>query len=194
MPVRDPVLTPELIRILRIFIFSSLALVLALSLFNSYRADNTGEDKTFRVIDANRLYFLNVRAIHYDREIRRDAGMTVFRHGKRVELEKMVSLNPIILLNPIKEEAYVYLELKNASFPIEIVAKSSRDLKSFNFSNGNNQDHLNFLKTLQPYIEKDYQLEVVLEGKSMPLWSGEKEKEAVKTVLEDYFRLLNHTN
>ena len=194
MTKRDPVLTPDLIKILKIFIFSSLGLVLVLSFFNEYRANNSGEDRSFRVSDANRLYFLNVRSIYYDREIRRDAGMTLFRHGKRFQSDSIPTLDLVILLNPAKDDAYIYFELKNADWPIQIRAKSEAFNQVFEFANGNNTDHFNLLKKLKPALEQNADFELILSEKALPLWSEEKERQAIGTVVEDYFRLLGLTN
>lgn len=194
MPKRDPVLTPELIKILKIFIFSSLGLVLIFSFFNEYRANNTGQDGTFRINDSNRLYFLNVRSIHYDREIRRDAGMYLYRHGKRIQSDSIPTLDMVILLNSKKDEAYIYFELKNADWPIRISVKSSSGSQILEFTNGNNLDHFAMLQKLQAFIEEDVEFELLVDQKSIPLWSSELEKKALKSVVEDYFRLLNQIN
>ncbi len=194
MAKRDPVLTPDLIKILKIFIFSSLGLVLVLSFFNGYRANNTGEDRTFRITDASRLYFQNVRSVYYDREIRRDAGMTLFRHGKRLQSDSLPTLDLVILLNPAKDDAYIYFELKNADWPIQIRAKSKETDQVFQFANGNNSDHFNLLQKLRPVIDQDFEFQLILGEKEYPLWSEEKEKTALKSVVEDYYRLLEQSN
>jgi len=194
MSKRDPVLTPELVKILKIFIFSSLALVLVFSFFDGYRANNSGEDRTFRVSDSNRLYFQNVRSIHYEREIRQDAAMTLFRHRKRLQTDTLPTLDPLIILNPQKDEAYIYFELTHAEWPILIKVTSSEGVESIEFANGNNQDHFNFFKKLTPTIDQNARYELVLGDKTFPLWNDEIEKDVVKTVAEDYFRLLDYTN
>ncbi len=194
MTKRDTVLTPELFKILKIFIFSSLGLVLALSFFNGYRANNSGEDRTFKVNDSNLIYFLNVRSIHYDREIRRDAGMTLFRHDKRMQSDSIPTLDPVILLNFGKDDAYIYFELKNGEWPIQISSKTAMSKEVFDFSNGNNFEHFSMLQKLRSSIQENAEFELVLDGKTFPLWPKETEKEAVKSVVEDYFRLLNQTN
>lgn len=194
MTKRDPVLTPELVKILKIFIFSSVGLVLVLSFFNGYRANNSGEDRTFKMNDSNRIYFLNVRSIHYDREIRRDAGMTLYRHGKRMQSDSIPTLDPVILLNSRKDNVYIYFELKNADWPIQISAQTATDTVFFDFSNGNNFDHFSMLQKLSSLIQENSEFALVLDGKTLPIWSKETEKEAVKSVVEDYFRLLDQTN
>lgn len=194
MTKRDPVLTPELVKILKIFIFSSLGLVLVFSFFNSYRANNSGDDRTFRINDSNRLYFLNVRSIHYDKEIRRDAGMNLYRHGKRLVNNSEPTLDLVILLNSGKEEAYIYFELKNADWPTRISAKSAEESQTFEFANGINLDHFAMIQKLRHLIEENAEFELIVDEKPHPLWSNEMEKEAVKSVVEDYFRLLNQPN
>ena len=79
-------LSPELIRLLKIFGIGSLVFVLIMSFFNEKRANNSGKEPSpMRMADADRLYFKNVRAAYYDIENRRDAKMTVYRHGKLSE-------------------------------------------------------------------------------------------------------------
>jgi hypothetical protein len=190
----DKVFTPELVRILKIFLLSSLALVLVLSFFNEHRANNSGEDRTFRVADSNRIYFRNVRSIYYDREVRSDAGMVLYRHGKRMKSETTPTLDPMILLNSAKDDAYIYFELANGEWPIQIVATRADVKDTFDLDVGNNHDHFNFFNQLLPELEQDAEFELIVDEKVVPLWQEEKEKEAVKTVAEDYLRLLSKTN
>ena len=74
MSSKAPVLTPDLIKVLKIFLGSALGIVLLLSFFDGYRANNTGKDRAFQVADADRLFFVNLRSIHYDREVRPEAA------------------------------------------------------------------------------------------------------------------------
>ncbi|TNF40158.1 MAG: hypothetical protein EP311_09445 [Cytophagales bacterium] len=191
MPARDPILSPEIIRILKIFIFSSLGMVIAFSFFDGYRADNSGRDRSFLVADANRIYFLNVRGIHYDREVRRDAGMTLFRHSKRIQTDSLPSFFPALILNPTKDEAYIYFELENAEYPIQILAQSGQKSEIVDFSNGNNADHFQLLTQLNSLLENDYSFQLRVGDSIFPLWAEEKELSVLKTVMEDYFRLLD---
>ena len=193
MSSRDPVLTPDLVRIVKIFLFTSFGLMLVLSFFNSYRADNSGKERTFRTSDSDRLYFINVRSIHYDRELRRDASMTLFRHAKRIQFDSIQKFDPVIILNPLRDEAYIYFELKNAEFPVQIRAKSGIEIQTIEFANGNNSDHFALMKTLNPLINNDFDFYILQSGKEFPLWVSDEEKEILKTVFGDYFRLLNQS-
>mgnify|MGYP003133645787 FL=1 len=106
MAAKDPVLTPELLKIIKIFGIASILMVLGLSFFNSRRANNTGEDLTFRMSDAARIYFLNMKAINYNREIRSDAGMTLFRHEDLSVKNDEAGIQLVLILNPQKDKAY----------------------------------------------------------------------------------------
>lgn len=194
MASQDKVLTPELVRIIKIFLFSSFGLVLIFSFFNSYRANNTQKDRTFLVADSNRLFFLNLRAIHYDREIRRDAGMTLFRHSKRFQSDSLATLDPVIVLNPVKEEAYIFWELKNAEFPIEVIAFKGQDTLRLSLDQGNNLTYYQFFKDITPLLQDDYQFILNGQAGDSPLWYNEQEREILKTLVEDYLRLLNQTD
>jgi hypothetical protein len=194
MTKRDPILTPELVKILRIFIFASLALVVFLSFFDSYRANNTGEDRSFRVTDSNRLYFQNIRSIHYDREIRQDASMTLFRHRNHEQTDSLPGLVPVIILNPLKDDAYIYFELENAQWPIQIKISSSQGIEMIEFAMGNNHDHFNLFVKLAAALNQDAGFDLILEDKIFRIWNDERERETVKTIAEDYFRLIDRNN
>jgi hypothetical protein len=193
-PKTDPILTPELIKIIKIFGIASISLVLVLSFFNVKRANNSGEEDTFRMADSDRLYFLNVRSSYYDRENRTDAGMTLYRHGKRKISDSIPSLDLLIILNSQKDEAYLYLEPINFDWPIKI--RASKELKSeeFTLENGNKFDHKSHVDKLKPWIEDTESFDLWYKEAWIPIWDTPKEKEVLKTVLEDYFRLLNQTN
>ncbi len=194
MKKSDPILTPELVKVLKIFMFSAVAIVLVFSFFNDYRADNTGKDRSFRIADSDRIYFQNVRSINYDREFRQDAGMTLFRHRNRLQSSSLPTLDLVILLNPTKDEAYIYFELTNAEWPATIKVDGLVNEDSFEFANGNNRDHLELFQRLAPTLAEDAKFELLVGDTAFPIWTSEKEKEAVKTVIEDYLRLLALTN
>jgi hypothetical protein len=190
----DPILTPELIKIIKIFGVASISLVLILSFFNERRANNRGEDNSFKMVRSDQIYFLNLRASNYDRENRTDAGMILFRHSKRYISDTFPSLDLIIILNSFKEEAYLNLEPVNNDWPIRLRVTENRQSKEFLFQNGNKQDHLTYVTTLRPWIEGDASFELFHQDSWVRIWDSPKEKELLKTILKDYFNLLNQNN
>lgn len=193
-PKTDPILTPELIKIIKIFGIASITLVFVLSFFNDKKANNSGEDDTFRMADSDRIYFLNVRASYYDRENRTDAGMALFRHGKRKISDSIPTLELLIILNPKNDEAYIYLEPLNFHWPIKLRVSGKNQSKEFILENGNKFDHLSHINKLKAGIYEGLSFDLFLRDAWIPIWDAPDEKEVLKTILNDYFRLLNQTN
>jgi len=191
MSSKAPVLTPDLIKVLKIFLGSALGLVLLLSFFDGYRANNTGKDRTFQVADADRLFFLNLRSIHYDREVRQEAGMELFRHGKRPNSDTIPEFFPAILLPSKTIEAYLFFELEGADYPIQIQASLGNEVIQIPVDLGRNTAHKALGEQLWPLLQQNASFSLSGNGKEYPIWQTESEKEVLKTVLTDYFRILN---
>jgi len=191
MSSKAPVLTPDLIKILKIFLGSALGLVLILSFFDGYRANNTGKERTFQVADADRLFFVNLRSIHYDREVRQEAVMEIFRHGKRLKSDTIPRFFPAILLPSKTNEAYLFFELEGADYPIQIQAKLRDQVIQIPFDLGGNTAHKALGEQLWPMLQQNASFSWLVGGKETPFWQTESEKEVLKTVLTDYFRILN---
>lgn len=191
MSSKAPVLTPDLIKVLKIFLGSALGLVLLLSFFDGYRANNTGKDRSFKVADADKLFFVNLRSIHYDRELRSEAKMKLFRQGKRPKSDTIPSFFPAILIPSKANEAYLFFELEGADYPIQIQATLGEEVIQIPFDLSGNTAHKYLGEQLWPLLQQDASFSLVVRDKEIPLWQTESEKEVLKTVLTDYFRLLN---
>ena len=191
MSSKSPVLTPDLIKVLKIFLGSALGLVLLLSFFDGYRANNTGKERTFQVADADRLFFVNLRSIHYDRELRLEAKMELFRHGKRLKSDTIPTFFPAILLPSKTKEAYLFFELEGADYPIQIQAILGDEVIQIPFDLSGNTAHKSLGEQLWPLLQQEASFKLLVQGKEYPLWQTESDKEVLKTVLTDYFRILN---
>ena len=191
MSSKAPVFTPDLIKVLKIFLGSALGIVLLLSFFDGYRADNTGKDRSFKVADADKLFFVNLRSIHYDRELRSEAKMELFRHGKRPKFDTIPRFFPAILLPSKTKEAYLFFELEGADYPIQIQAILGDEVIQIPFDLSGNTAHKSLGEQLWPLLQKQASFKLLVEGKEYPLWQTESDKEVLKTVLTDYFRILN---
>ena len=191
MSSKAPVFTPELIKVLKIFLGSALGLVLLLSFFDGYRADNTGKDRSFKIADADKLFFVNLRSIHYDREIRSEAKMELFRHGKRPKLDTIPRFFPAILLPSKTKEAYLFFELEGADYPIQIQVILGDEVIQIPFDLSGNTAHKSLGEQLWPLLQQQVSFKLLVEGKEYPLWQTESDQEVLKTVLTDYFRILN---
>ena len=191
MSSKAPVFTPDLIKVLKIFLGSALGLVLLLSFFDGYRADNTGKDRSFKVADADKLFFVNLRSIHYDRELRSEAKMELFRHGKRRKFDTVPTFFPAILLPSKTKEAYLFFELEGADYPIQIQVILGDEVIQIPFDLSGNTAHKSLGEQLWPLLQQQASFKLLVEGKEYPLWQTESDKQVLKTVLTDYFRILN---
>ena len=191
MSSKAPVFTPDLIKVLKIFLGSALGLVLLLSFFDGYRADNTGKERTFQAADADRLFFVNLRSIHYDREVRQEADMELFRHGKRLKSDTIPRFFPAILLPSKTKEAYLFFELEGANYPIQIQVILGDEIIQIPFDLSGNTTHKSLGEQLWLLLQQKVSFKLLVEGKEYPLWQTESDQEVLKTVLTDYFRVLN---
>lgn len=187
--------SPEMLRILKIFGIGSLLFVFVMSFFNDKRANNSGkEESPMSIGDADRLYFKNVRAAYYDFEDRKDAKMSIYRYAKRANIEEVLSIGLSILLNRVKDEAYILVESSSGEFPIKIRWSNLEHKESEGelvFEGGDKFQHLDFVQKLYPLLLENTSFELWNEGRFYPILVDDKEKEALRITAKDYFKLIN---
>lgn len=190
-------LSPELIRLLKIFGIGSLVFVLVMSFFNEKRANNSGkEPRPMRMTDPERIYFKNVRSAYYDIEIRRDAKMTVYRHGKRSKDPNRPTLVFSIILNQLSDEAYIFLEPNFEELPIHLkwsIPEKNQE-GEITFEGGDKFAHFEFAQKITPLLLENAIFEILVKESWRTLWRDEKEKNAVMVTIEDYQKLINFSS
>ena len=187
-------LSPELIRLLKIFGIGSFIFVLVMSFFNGKRANNSGKAPSpMRMTDPERIYFKNVRSAYYDIENRRDAKMTVYRHGKRAKNPEEPTLVFSIILNQVNDEAYIFLEPNFEDLPIRMkwLVPEKNQEGEIVFEGGDKFAHFEFAQQITPLLQGNALFEVLVKENWIPLWEDEKEKNAVLVTIEDYQKLIN---
>lgn len=193
----NEIFSPEMIRILKIFGLGSILLVLFLSFFNERRANNSGDETNLmRMSDAERLFFKNVRAPYYDFEGRSDAKINIYRYGKRVKEDDNPILNLSILLNSIKNESYIFVEPTPETLPFVLKWKNETDMDSGKliFYGGNKFDHFEFVRKLHLLLKEETFFELEKDSILLPILNKEKEREALKTTIKDYYRLIDFSD
>lgn len=187
--------SPEMIRILKIFGLGSVLFVLLLSFFNERRANNTGEEPNpMGVADQDRLFFKNMRAAYYDVEGREDAKINIYRYGKRIKGEDVPNLNLSILLNRIKDEAYIFVEPNPENLPLHLKWKheSLADSGELIFQGGDKFAHYDFVRKLYPLLEENLIWERIDGTLPTPILEEETARETLKITIRDYDRLTNN--
>jgi hypothetical protein len=186
-------LSPELIRLLKIFGIGSLVFVLVMSFFNERRANNTGKEPSpMQMGDAERIFFKNVRAAYYDIENRRDAKMTVYRHGNRITDPGTPTLVFSIIINQYSKEAYIYLEPNFDEMPVRLkwtIAEKNQDGEIV-FEGGDKFAHFDFAQKVAPLLLENTIFEIRLHDNWIPIWEDEKKRKGVMVTMEDYQRLI----
>lgn len=189
---KSDTLSPEMLKIIKIFGIGSLVFVFILSFFNEKRANNSGkEESILSITDAERLYFKNVRGLFYDLEGRDDAKMSVYRYGKRVQEANHPLLNVSILINRVKDEAYIYVEPSSdlSSFALKATVEGHTD--TLEFISGDKFAHFNFVEKLYPFLIENAYFEILIDKVWVPILEDEKELDALRIPIKDFYRLIN---
>jgi len=195
MPTKEPILTPELKRIMKIFFLASLGIVFLFSFFNEYRADNSGDDKDSRITASSKLYFKNVRQFYYDIEKNEEAKLDIYRLDKRLKDKNLLFINLSIIISRLKDKAYIYVEpcpiLQNLD-PISIkwTDKVLQKEGTLAFKLGDRTSHLRLVEELYPLIKDGTEFEVETNQQWKSILVSEKERYVFKVTAEDYFRLV----
>ena len=119
--------------------------------------------------------------------------MEFFRHGKRLKPDTIPTFFPALLLHSKQKEAYLFFELEGADYPIQIQANLGDEVIQIPFDLGGNTAHKALGEQLWSLLQQNASFSLSVNGKETPLWKTESEKEVLKTVLTDYFRILNQT-
>ncbi|WP_215225476.1 hypothetical protein [Echinicola shivajiensis] len=195
MAAKQPIFTPELIKIIKIFGLLSIGIVFVFSFFNDYRADNTGEAGQSHITDASRLYFKNMRQYYYDVEKKDEAKLDIFRYGKRLKDENRPFINLSIIISRIKDKAFIYLEpseLLNDEKEIQVRWENleNGNTGTLSFIPGDRHSHFDFVARLAPLIEDGTRFQVKINSDWQTILDSEKERYAFTVTAEDYFRLI----
>lgn len=191
MSKNDP-LSPEMLKIIKIFGIGSLTFVLILSFFNEKRANNSGTVvSVLSISDAERLYFKNIRGLYYDLESRDDAKMSVYRYGKRIREADHPLFNLSILVNRVKDEAYIYIEPWSELNSFSLRATVENQTDTLEYISGDKFVHFCFVEKLYPFLLKNTYFETLIDEVWIPILVDEKERDALRITIKDYYRLIN---
>jgi hypothetical protein len=81
--------------------------------------------------------------------------------------------------------------LEDATYPIQIQVMDQGKETKISFDLAGNTAHKALAEQLWPFLQRDASFTWEVNGSKYPLWANESEKEVLKTVLTDYFRVLN---
>ena len=119
--------------------------------------------------------------------------MTVYRHGKRAKNPEEPTLVFSIILNQVNDEAYIFLEPNFEDLPIRMkwLVPEKNQEGEIVFEGGDKFAHFEFVHKIAPLLIDNATFAVWQAGNWKPLWTDEKEKNAVLVTIEDYQKLIN---
>lgn len=185
----------EMFRLLKIFGFTSLGLVLILSFFDGHRANNSGEDPTFTTKDSGLLFFYNVRRIDYEVQRLPEAKIEIYTNSSFDRDSTLNALQLDLILNKNKQTAFLYLKplgnysvletlkLRNGNLPVQdtLILKSE---------DADRNVHLAAARTIAEWLQKEGGfLEVYTNEKWLNLYPEKKQKEAFIDTLNDFLKI-----
>lgn len=181
---------------MKIFFVASVGIVMFLSFFNEYRADNSGEDSSNSMTASSLLYFKNMRQYYYDIERNDETKIDIYRYRKRLKDENLLFFNISIIMNRIKDKAYIYIEpspilLQLDQFTIRWKDSALKKDGVMNFRISDRFSHLKFVEELYALIHDGTEFEVRTGTNDWEsILVSKKERYAFKVTAKDYFRLV----
>lgn len=150
------------------------------------------EKLSFHVLESDQLYFKNLRQFYYSTEIREDAGFAIHR-PKNQEVDSLKpSLNFAIVVNDRQDEAYIMAEWysPNQSDSILFEVNAGQLSQKYSLSRDNMQKHLELASLVFDAIQKeDAAFFLDSEANRIEIWPKRSDRNLIKRVLKDYFKL-----
>ncbi|MCX8491600.1 MAG: hypothetical protein ORN54_11085, partial [Cyclobacteriaceae bacterium] len=150
---------------------------------------NSNEKFQFKIgADAN-LFFRNVRQVYYDRESP-DGKWQAYRFSNRKINIEQPSLNAIIVIHWIKDEAYLLIEPNSILAEedlISVVIKNQSD--TIRLKERGRERMLEFGSKIYEAVQAKKDMTIFSKGKYVPLLRDESEREALRITIADYYRL-----
>ncbi|WP_375585017.1 hypothetical protein [Cyclobacterium xiamenense] len=188
-------MTAEMYRLLKIFGSISVGLVLLLSFFNEYRANNSGEETEFTASDAGLIYFNNIRKIDYHTARLPEAMIDRYTHQDfdPDSLKPAIHLDLIVHKNNMTAVPYLVPKgglQTSPSLLLRAYQTHENPNDSLAFQTGDRQAHLQAAKKLYQWLAADM---VLIEAKTESGWetvlSDPKERKAFIQTVRDYEKI-----
>jgi hypothetical protein len=161
------------------------------------RNKSVDRDKfTYKYTDDSFLFFKNVRQIYYDFEDLPKARWYAYRWADRNQQSDVPTLNPVIVVDWFKGEAYVLIEPNELLFNEEslmIREKNPQTGKTYSYSlkERGRENMLEFATKIYEGIMVGGELFIQYKREFVPLFSSEEQSESFRIVMSDYYRLTN---
>jgi hypothetical protein len=147
---------------------------------------------TFRTGDDTELFFKNIRQSDYDLEENEAAKLRVFRHEDRPQNDTIPYLTPAIVMNILRDEAYILIEPSGAlseEDAIRVVLQDEPMNDTIELSVMNRENNLEYASKLYEHLQKGGKFSIRNHGDFVPFMTDPKYRESFRVTLSDYYRL-----
>ena len=176
---------------IKYFLFSVL-LITACSIDKEKKVDR--EKFTFTMGDDTELFFRNMRSSYYNKEEREGTRMTVYRHEDLYSDTSLYSIKIAIVLNPVKDEAFILLEpgegFSDEDITIHWMDPERTESGEIILEGRNIVSMREFAAKLYEAIRENKSLIVKKKDEAVPILHEEDQREAFRITMSDYFRLV----
>lgn len=173
-------------------------LALAAALTACYPGRNRGLDPgrpAFATTDASELFFHNVRSPYYDKEEMPDAGLHVYRLGRRAQDETRPLLNLAIVHNWRRDQAFILIEPSTYLMGLPEVRLRYRNPATGEegellYEPGNREEQFRMATSIYLRLEGGSEFSLLAWDKEMPFLAEKAEREAFRVTMFDFYRLV----
>lgn len=146
---------------------------------------------TFSIGDDAELFFRNVRQIYYDRSSP-DGTWQAYRFGDRYKGEDRPAIHPVIVINWLKDEAYLLIDtnqiLAEEEF-LSIEIANQQHTTIIELKERGRERMLEFGSNIYEAIQSKVSVRVLSKGKYVPIFVDEEERESFHVPMSDFYRL-----
>ena len=146
----------------------------------------------FRTGDDTELFFKNVRQSDYNMEDNQAAGLRVFRHENILPADGVPVIVPAIVMNILKDEAYILLEPGNGledEDPLTLVLSGTGQSDTLKLEIPNRENNLEFATRIYEHIQQGGSFRVMVKGSYADFLTDSRYREAFRITMSDYYRL-----
>jgi hypothetical protein len=182
---------------MQIQLFAILVMLFTVSSCKIDRNKSVDRDKfTYKYTDDTFLFFKNVRQIYYDFQDLPDARWYAFRWSDRYRENDFPTVNPVIVVDWFKNEAYVLVETNEILFEEESLTIRERNsgtgkTYSYSLNERGRENMLEFATKIYEGIMAGNELFIQHNKQFVPLFQNDEQSETFRVVMSDYYRLTN---
>ena len=176
-------------------VYSSVFMLLLMSQCKIDRDKGVDRDRfTFRIKADSHLFFKNVRQLYYDFTDLPAAHLHVYRLSDRYQGDDYPVLQPTLVIDWMKEEAYVLIEgnaIVNDETAWKITEQEPGSERSFAYQlqERGSENMLEFGTKIYEGIMAGNQFFITIGNRTVPLLESETDRENFRVVMADYYRL-----